>query len=72
MLTGKPPFYSKNKHEILKNITSKPVPLPENLTPEAKSLLKELFRIKPKDRLGNKNGALDIMKHKFFEDINFE
>lgn len=28
MLTGKPPFYSKNKHEILKNITSKPVPLP--------------------------------------------
>ena len=22
MLTGKPPFYSKNKHEILKNITN--------------------------------------------------
>ena len=72
MLTGKPPFYSKNKHEILKNITSKPVPLPENLSPEAKSLLKELFRIKPKDRLGSKNGAVDIMKHKFFDDINFE
>jgi serum/glucocorticoid-regulated kinase 2 len=32
MLTGKPPFYSKNKHEILKNITSKPVPLPESLS----------------------------------------
>ena len=66
MLTGKPPFYSKNKHEILKNITSKAVPLPENLSVEAKSLLKELFKIKAKDRLGSKNGAEDIMKHKFF------
>lgn len=43
MLTGKPPFYSKNKHEILKNITSKPVPLPEYLSEDAKSLLKGLF-----------------------------
>jgi len=40
MLTGKPPFYCKNKHEILKNITSKPVPLPETLSEEARSLLK--------------------------------
>ena len=45
MLTGKPPFYSKNKHEILKNITSKPVPLPEYLSDEAKSLLRGLFEL---------------------------
>lgn len=66
MLTGKPPFYSKNKHEMLKNITSKPVPLPESLSYEARSLLRDLFKIKAKDRLGTKNGAEDIMKHKFF------
>lgn len=72
MLTGKPPFYSKNKHEILKNITSKPVPLPETLSEEAKSLLKELFKIKPKDRIGFSNGAKEIMQHKFFKDVNFE
>ena len=60
------------KHEILKNITSKPVPLPDSLSPEAKSLLHELFRIKPKDRLGAKNDAEDIKNHKFFADINFE
>jgi serum/glucocorticoid-regulated kinase 2 len=32
MLTGSPPFYSKNKHEIFKNITRKTVPLPEGLS----------------------------------------
>ena len=57
MLTGKPPFYSKNKHEIIKNVTSKNVPLPEYLSANAKSLLKELFKIKAKDRLGYKMGA---------------
>ena len=33
MLTGRPPFYSKNKHEMLKNIATKPVPIPESLSP---------------------------------------
>lgn len=28
MLTGKPPFYSTNKNEILRKITTKPVPIP--------------------------------------------
>ena len=57
MLTGKPPFYSKDKHEILKNIVSKSIPLPESLSKEAHSLLKALFKINPKDRLGFKTGA---------------
>jgi serine/threonine protein kinase len=69
MLTGRPPFYSKNKHEILKNITSKQVPLPEELSAEAKSLLKGLFMINPKERLGSKSGAEEIMKHPFFSSI---
>jgi hypothetical protein len=29
MLTGKPPFYSTDKNEILKKITSKAVPIPQ-------------------------------------------
>lgn len=72
MLTGKPPFYSKNKNEIIKNVTSKQVPLPDFLSEEAKSLLKELFHIKPKDRLGHKFGAEEIKNHKFFKEINFQ
>ena len=72
MLTGRPPFYSKNKHEIIKNITSKTVPIPANLSPKARSLLKDLFKIKPKDRLGSKLGAEEIKQHKFFEGIDFD
>jgi serine/threonine protein kinase len=57
MLTGRPPFYSANKTEILKNITTRAVPIPEFLSPEAKSLLKGLFKIKPSERLGSTKGA---------------
>jgi serine/threonine protein kinase len=28
MLTGKPPFFSKNKNEMLKNLVSRNVPMP--------------------------------------------
>ena len=53
-------------------MATKNVPLPEFLSEDAKSLLKELFKIKPKDRLGAKFGADEIKKHKFFAEINFE
>jgi serine/threonine protein kinase len=72
MLTGKPPFYSKNKHEIQKNIISKPVPLPESLSENARSLLKQLFKIKPENRIGSRWGAKEVKEHAFFSEINFE
>lgn len=72
MLTGKPPFYSTNKNDILKRITTKPVPIPEDLSPEAKSLLRGLFKIKPKERLGFLKDAAEIKSHPFFANVNFE
>ncbi|CAM5999119.1 unnamed protein product [Sphagnum balticum] len=72
MLTGKPPFYSNNKNDILKKITSKSVPIPQDLTPEAQSLLKGLFKIKPKERLGYQGGADEIIKQEFFANVNFD
>jgi serine/threonine protein kinase len=57
MLTGRPPFLSNNKSAMLKNLVSKPVPLPYYLSSNAKSLLSGLFKIKPEDRLGFANGA---------------
>lgn len=56
---------------MLKNLVSKPVPLPYYLSSNAKSLLSGLFKIKPEDRLGFANGAEDIKNHPFFEDIDF-
>jgi len=47
MLTGRPPFLSNNKHSMLKNLVSKPVPIPYYLSNDAKSLLTGLFKIKP-------------------------
>ena len=32
MLTGKPPFFSTNKNTMMKNIISKPVPIPTYLS----------------------------------------
>jgi serine/threonine protein kinase len=72
MLTGKPPFYSTNKNEILKKITTKSVPIPEDLSVEAKSLLRGLFKIRPKDRLGYAHDAEEIRNHPFFANVNFD
>jgi hypothetical protein len=57
MLTGRPPFLSNNKSAMLKNLVTKEVPLPYYLTPSAKSLLSGLFKIRPEERLGFKDGA---------------
>ena len=57
MLTGKPPFYSRNKPEILKKLLSKSVPIPDTLSAEAQDLLTKLFAIKPKERIGYEKGA---------------
>ena len=57
MLTGHPPFYSHNKSSMMRNLVTKPVPIPYYLSNEAKSLLNGLFAIKPEKRLGFKGGA---------------
>lgn len=72
MLTGKPPFYSTNKNDILRNITTRTVPIPEDLSAEAKSLLKGLFKIKPKERLGWARGGEEIRNHPFFANLDFD
>lgn len=56
---------------MLKNLCTKPVPLPYFLSDKAKSLLSALFKIKPEERLGSKEGAAEIKKHKFFEGIDW-
>ena len=71
MLTGRPPFLNNNKKAMLKNLVTKPVPLPYYISEEAKSLLKGLFQIQPEARLGSK-GAHEIKSHPFFNDINFD
>jgi hypothetical protein len=47
MLTGAPPFYSNNRKEILRRVLNYPVPIPEYLSENARSLLKGLLVIIP-------------------------
>ena len=57
---------------MINNITTRNVPIPNDLSPEARSLLKGLFKMKPKDRLGDKKDAEELKAHPFFASVNFE
>jgi serine/threonine protein kinase len=49
MLSGAPPFYSKNKHEIFKNVLTKPIGRLQNITNEGNDLLQGLLKIDVKN-----------------------
>ena len=45
MLSGAPPFYSRNKSEIFKNVLNKPIERVPNITDEGNNLLQALLKI---------------------------
>lgn len=57
MLTGSPPFASRNKRLVLKRLLTKTIPMPVYLSSDAQSLLTALFKLNPSERLGFKEGA---------------
>ena len=57
MLTGLPPFYSKNTDEIFSSILNEDLPFPPKIcTNEAKDLLRRLLNKDPNKRLGINDG----------------
>jgi len=68
MLSGAPPFYSKDRNQMFRNILEKPVEMRPFFSGEAKSLLSGLLTIEPAKRLSN---PLDIKAHAFFRDIDW-
>ncbi len=73
MLTGLPPFYSKDRDKLFKNIKSGNLKFPHYLSKEAISLLQSLFVKDPDTRLGSgPNGLDDIKSHVFFKSIDWE
>ncbi|EJT45182.1 proliferation-associated serine/threonine protein kinase [Trichosporon asahii var. asahii CBS 8904] len=65
MLTGLPPFYDENTNEMYRKILSDPLRFPDEVGPEARSLLTKLLDRDPSRRLGV-NGAQEIKDHPFF------
>lgn len=72
MLTGLPPFYSRDKEKLFNNIKSGNLKFPNYLSEKAEKFLKDLFVHDPDQRLGSGiNGITNIKKHPFFEDLDW-
>jgi serine/threonine protein kinase len=69
MLTGLPPYFHKNARLIQKNIMHNKLSVPKDLSSNCRDLLKVLLNKDPSKRLGNKNGAIEILKHPWFGGI---
>ncbi|KAK2982391.1 hypothetical protein RJ640_026234 [Escallonia rubra] len=73
MLTGKPPFFGRNRQKIQQKIIKDKIKLPAFLSSEAHSLLKGLLQKEASKRLGSEPGGSDeIRSHKWFRSINWE
>jgi len=73
MLTGGPPFRSKNDGALQKKIMTEKLRLPVYLSAEAHSIIKGLLNRDDKKRLGSgKTGAKEIKAHPFFKGINWK
>lgn len=72
MLTGLPPFYSKDKEKLFNNIKSGNLKLFNYLSNNAVNFLKLLFVKDPDQRLGSGvNGLVDLKTNPFFKDIDW-
>lgn len=72
MLTGFPPYFSKNSKMIQKNIVNNKLEIPKDLTPEWRNLLKLLLNKDSTKRIGIVEGANEILSHPWFEGITLE
>lgn len=72
MLTGNLPFHSKTRQETMDQILKAKLGMPDNLSREAQSLLRALFKRVPGNRLGaGPDGFEDIKRHEFFATIDW-
>jgi len=71
MLTGEPPFRSKNEAVLHKKILTERIRLPQYLTSGAHSMIKGLLERNTSKRLGNK-GASEVKLHPFFSRPSLE
>ena len=72
MLTGIPPFYSKDREKLFKTIKAAQVKFQKFLSKDAVDLLEKFFVIDPEQRLGSgEHGLDDIKAQPFFKSIDW-
>lgn len=73
MLTGLPPFYSKNRNAMFNSIISADVKFPDYISDTSKDLLQKLLVRDPNHRLGSGEGdAAELKVHPFFAAIDWD
>lgn len=68
--TGLPPFYDEDVNKMYQRILTDPLQFPEDMQPDAKSIMTGLLSRDPSKRLGV-NGAEEIKRHPFFKSIDW-
>ncbi|KAM3133920.1 hypothetical protein pb186bvf_014035 [Paramecium bursaria] len=71
LVTGLPPFYSRNTQKIYDSILNENITFPQYLSTEIKDLMGGLLSKHPSKRLGGKGGLNEIIQHPWFKSINF-
>ncbi|KAJ7095813.1 kinase-like domain-containing protein [Mycena belliarum] len=71
MLAGLPPFYDEVTDKMYEKILNDPLVFGPEIGTDARSILTELLRRDPTQRLGV-NGAAEIKKHAFFASTDFD
>ncbi|KAK5849799.1 hypothetical protein PBY51_014104 [Eleginops maclovinus] len=72
MLTGTLPFQGKDRKETMTMILKAKLGMPQFLSSEAQSLLRNLFKRNPGNRLGaGPDGVEEIKRHHFFSTIDW-
>jgi len=71
MLTGLPPFYTRDREKLFERIRRGELAYPSYITPVTKSLLQHLLQGDPTQRLGCSNDGDEVKAHPFFSGIEW-
>lgn len=71
MLTGLPPWYTRDRKKLYSRLRSAPLEFPAYISPNARELLSGLLTRDPAARLGSERDAHEIVTQPFFEGLDW-
>jgi protein-serine/threonine kinase len=71
MLTGLPPYYSKDRTELFARIRSSTLKYPPYVSPVSKDFMAQLLQRNPLRRLGHRNDGEEVMEHRWFDAVDW-
>ena len=73
MLTGLPPWYSRDRQKMFSSIRNEPLVIPSYVAAEIQTLISGLLEKDPKRRLGGQGGdAAEIKAHSIFRYVGWD